>query len=1129
MKHSKKLLAILLAITATASSLPFTAISANMATVDTEKVSTIKNQINDDGSISYINDKGKEVSVESLNDSNNTKATYPKKYDLRDYKRVTKVKDQGREGYCWSFGSTASIESNILSNPNLSKKIGDNPSEKLDLAQTATPLYLMTNTDDESSPFYNDYLSDEKKGSDGGWPIYVAQGLNCGFGTYPESLMPYENSLLGYSDTLRFYSDYRLKDYNQLSNDENTLKDNIIKNGAITLYYYSLSRCYSKDTFSYCDSKEEIAKDYEQAHVVAIVGWDDNYNRDKFDGAVKPKNNGAWLCKNSWGTDNQDKGYFWLSYECADTQFFQFTMQDNSVYDNEYQLAYYYINAANVDKSANVFTANSNEEITQVSFGTSSSYTYNISVYKLNKNYKSPTDGTIIAKTSGKIDNIGVHYIDLPSGVKVNKGDKFSVVVSGKSGEYINVESNELKNHSRKNSYYYVNNKWIDCLDSSFNTYYTSIKAYTKNLDNNESVKKELSEIISKAESTKFPEEAIKEDITALNTEIEKGKELLDKENVCATDLSNATILINYRLENLVNSVYYINSMDDYNTLTEILRDGRKSPKKIILNTDLDFNGDYITDALTNFSGNLSVHFVGNNHTIKNGTLPLCTDLNNKMYQSFFGNLKSSSITDLHFENITADGTNSVSIVSNSIINSKLDNVTVSNCKINLDKNTTEQHSAGIAYSFISSSLVNCSVTDCEFYGYHVSEMVNNRENCIYLNNNTSNNKIASYYTIGVYDNNADKPKDIYINFSSFSENYVCEKTTDNKTRIKVYADDYTINDDDCAKALTKGDDGYYYINIDEISARTGVNVTTNYSKEESAYLYRVDLKTRQATLKQVKLKDSTTNFVLPEKICGEKIVGTENEILKDSEFTYDVQNLTIPDSYTFIGNDCFVQLSSLQTVTIGNGIKVIPYSAFSDKANLRSVKLGTNVEEIGDSAFLGDSNLKSIILPNSLKKIGDNAFQQTGITNYTLGENVTKIGIDSIGYTNLSIPWENYRTVKLPKVIINGYTDAVKNYAKKNGFTFNDLNKNKPITTKYNFNITNPKRGDVNLDGYINVKDSSIIQKYLLKKVKLNDLQLYNCSVKGCEETLTVKNAVAIQKYLAKKISTITPFEPAG
>ena len=173
-----------------------------------------------------------------------------------------------------------------------------------------------------------------------------------------------ENSLLGYSNTLKYYSDYHLKEYNQLSNNTDTLKDNIINNGAIAVYYYSIESCYSKDMISYCDDKDSSLGKYDQPHVVAIVGWNDNYSRDKFDGSVKPKKNGAWLCKNSWGSDYQDNGYFWISYECSGTQFYQFIMQNNSAYDNEYQLGYYYGAAVNVDKSANIFTAKSDEEIT---------------------------------------------------------------------------------------------------------------------------------------------------------------------------------------------------------------------------------------------------------------------------------------------------------------------------------------------------------------------------------------------------------------------------------------------------------------------------------------------------------------------------------------------------------------------------------------------------------------------------------------------------------------------------------------------------------------------------------------------------------------------------------------------
>lgn len=49
-------------------------------------------------------------------------------------------------------------------------------------------------------------------------------------------------------------------------------------------------------------------------HLVVIVGWDDNFPRENF-GTTRPNNNGAWLAKNSWGTNWGMSGYFWMSFE----------------------------------------------------------------------------------------------------------------------------------------------------------------------------------------------------------------------------------------------------------------------------------------------------------------------------------------------------------------------------------------------------------------------------------------------------------------------------------------------------------------------------------------------------------------------------------------------------------------------------------------------------------------------------------------------------------------------------------------------------------------------------------------------------------------------------------------------
>lgn len=51
------------------------------------------------------------------------------------------------------------------------------------------------------------------------------------------------------------------------------------------------------------------------AHSVCIVGWDDDYASGNFNPNFRPKHNGAFLAKNSWGSGGGYDGYMWISYE----------------------------------------------------------------------------------------------------------------------------------------------------------------------------------------------------------------------------------------------------------------------------------------------------------------------------------------------------------------------------------------------------------------------------------------------------------------------------------------------------------------------------------------------------------------------------------------------------------------------------------------------------------------------------------------------------------------------------------------------------------------------------------------------------------------------------------------------
>ena len=202
-------------------------------------------------------------------------------------------------------------------------------------------------------------------------------------------------------------------------------------------------------------------------HAVTIVGWDDTIPASDFldhtddeygDGlAHQPEGDGAWIVKNSWGAsteifpnmfiwgidddEGQATGYFYISYydrsiTLAET--FNFDLStDVSVAEMVDQYDFMQTSSAegwadeNGLQMANVFTAEADGDINYVSCQTdvqNMSTTYQ--VYLLNDDAMDPDDGTLAATVSEDYAYAGYHKAKLPTPVHVEKGQRYSVVVT---------------------------------------------------------------------------------------------------------------------------------------------------------------------------------------------------------------------------------------------------------------------------------------------------------------------------------------------------------------------------------------------------------------------------------------------------------------------------------------------------------------------------------------------------------------------------------------------------------------------------------------------------------------------------------------------------------------------------
>ncbi len=227
----------------------------------------------------------------------------PARYDLREENLLTPVRDQGRMGACWAFGIYGSLESVIL------KAMGYETDFSENNLQNSMLVY---------SPYafrrWGEYIVEE-----GGYNLMSTGYLVSWLGAFPQDYDTYDE-LGKISPLLRTSNDIHIQDvmlmpHNPGDRESTNVKEAILKYGAVLAVLLSKSSADDGTPTGYFNentSAEYIPEPEDSNHAVAVVGWDDNYPKENF--MIQPPQDGAWIIKNSWGSDWGDGGFFYVSY-----------------------------------------------------------------------------------------------------------------------------------------------------------------------------------------------------------------------------------------------------------------------------------------------------------------------------------------------------------------------------------------------------------------------------------------------------------------------------------------------------------------------------------------------------------------------------------------------------------------------------------------------------------------------------------------------------------------------------------------------------------------------------------------------------------------------------------------------
>lgn len=403
-----------------------------------------------------------------------TEQSMPATFDLRDYNGlnyVTSVKNQ-QGGTCWTHGTMASIEGNLLMN-----------GVWADEGETGEPALAEYHLDwwNGFNEYYNTDLDPPYNNGQG---LEVHQGgdyrvttayLSRGDGAMREIDAQSYATPPEYHDT-SFHCYYPMDvEWFVLGEDfENMdqIKMQIMTNGVL-----ATCMCYSSNFINnQYEHYQPMSSNLEPNHSVAIVGWDDSRDVGGAPGL------GAWLVKNSWGEGWGNDGYFWISYYDKHAgqhpEMGAITFRNTVRYDYNHVFYHDYHGwrdtKTDITEAMNAFTMEAAGDLEAVSFFTAKhNVNYTIKIYD-------DFDGTVLtnelSSLSGVMNFSGLHTLNLLDIVTLNEGDDFYVYLELSEGGQPYDRTSEVpvllcgpetktvvpSAANPEESYYFDGSDWID-------------------------------------------------------------------------------------------------------------------------------------------------------------------------------------------------------------------------------------------------------------------------------------------------------------------------------------------------------------------------------------------------------------------------------------------------------------------------------------------------------------------------------------------------------------------------------------------------------------------------------------------------------------------------------------------